>query len=146
MLAGDTNELKLDTIMLLDPNLKQMVEEPTRIGSDKILDPIITDLCKYYSIPECLKPLNSDCICHGKPSDHKMVIMKPISIMNNRITRKKRVVMIRPLPKSKLDEFESWLKNFDWKKLYDIESSHEKAVYFQNILYDNLQNYPLEKR
>ena len=145
LLAGDTNELNLDSILRLDPNIKQMVEEPTRVGSDKILDPIITNLCKYYSIPECLQPLNPDCSCLGKPSDHKMIIMKPISVMNNRKTRRKRHLVLRPLPDSKLLNFEKWLKTFSWQKLYDLESSHDKAEYFQKVLYENVQIYLPEK-
>ena len=62
----------------IDPNLRQIVEEPTRIGSDGILDPIITDLSKFYHVPECLKPLNANCQCHGKPSDHKIILLKQI--------------------------------------------------------------------
>ena len=46
ILAGDTNELKLDSIINLSPNLKQMVNSPTR--GTTILDPIITTLSKFY--------------------------------------------------------------------------------------------------
>ena len=42
ILAGDTNELKLDSILNLSPSLKQLVESPTRLNPDQILDPIIS--------------------------------------------------------------------------------------------------------
>ena len=54
ILAGDTNDLKLDPILNLSPNLKQVVTCPTR--KDKILDPIITTLAKFYQTPMCLPP------------------------------------------------------------------------------------------
>ena len=134
LMAGDTNELKLDLILHLDPKLRQVVEEPTRIVSDGILDPIITDLTKYYNVPECLKPLNADCICHRKPSDHKMILLKPLAKFNNKIKRKQRVVNICPLPESKLLQFENWLKDQQWEQLLTFETSHEKAEFLQNVL------------
>ena len=39
ILAGDTNDLKLDSILSLSQSLKQVVQTPTR--KEKILDPII---------------------------------------------------------------------------------------------------------
>jgi hypothetical protein len=46
LLAGDTNDLKLDPILSLSPNLKSVVLTPTRLNPDKILDNIITDMSK----------------------------------------------------------------------------------------------------
>ena len=60
ILAGDTNDLKLEPILNLSPNLKQMVNSPTRQNPDQILDPIITNLSKYYQTPVCLPPLDND--------------------------------------------------------------------------------------
>ena len=48
IIGGDTNELKLDSILSLTPNMIQVVNKPTRIdpetGSRKMLDPIIMTL------------------------------------------------------------------------------------------------------
>ena len=46
ILAGDTNELKLDAILNMDPNMKQIVKDSTRPSkkSLNILDPIIMTL------------------------------------------------------------------------------------------------------
>ena len=44
VLAGDTNDLKLDTILSLSPNLVQIVKHWTRMGPPAILDPIIMTL------------------------------------------------------------------------------------------------------
>ena len=51
ILSGNTNDLKLDTILSLSPNMKQVVNCPTR--NTKILDPIITTLSKYFQSPVC---------------------------------------------------------------------------------------------
>ena len=134
ILAGDTNHLKLDQILFVDPNFRQVVESPTRIGSDDILDPIITNLAKFYNVPECLRPLESDVDVNGKPSDHLMIVMNPITKFNNRIERKKKIVKIRPKPDSKLSLFENWIKQFNWRDLYSLETAHEKAEFFQNTL------------
>ena len=52
MLAGDTNDLKLDQILSLSPNFRSLVKKPTRLNPDNILDNIITDLGKWYQAPE----------------------------------------------------------------------------------------------
>jgi hypothetical protein len=52
ILCGDTNDLNLDTILQLSPNLKQVVQDPTRLNPPKILDPIITTLSSFYQKPE----------------------------------------------------------------------------------------------
>ena len=48
ILAGDSNKLKLEPILSLSPNFKQVVSSPTRMDPPKIPDPIITTLSKYY--------------------------------------------------------------------------------------------------
>ena len=76
VLAGDTNDLKLDPILALSPNLRQVVTELTRMDPPSILDPIITTLTKFYQTPKCVPPIAPD--ISGKPSDHLMVIMNPL--------------------------------------------------------------------
>ena len=44
LLAGDTNDLNLDPILSLSPNLQSVVKTPTRLNPDRILDNIITDM------------------------------------------------------------------------------------------------------
>ena len=79
MLAGDTNDMKLDAILNLSPTLKSVVTKPTRLNPDNILDNIITDLSKWYRTPECLPPLDADPGSGGKASDHLIVVFEPIS-------------------------------------------------------------------
>ena len=60
VLAGDTNDLKLDTILSLSPNLVQIVKHWTRMDPPTILDPIIMTLSNLYQEPVCLEPLDAD--------------------------------------------------------------------------------------
>jgi hypothetical protein len=60
IIAGDTNRMKLDVILNLDPKMKQIVQTPTRLNPDAILDPILMTLSTYYQIPVCLPPLGAD--------------------------------------------------------------------------------------
>ena len=58
IICGDVNEMKIDSILHLSPNMKQVVQGVTRLDPPRMLDPIITTLSKYYQIPECLPPLD----------------------------------------------------------------------------------------
>ena len=97
ILAGDTNDLKLEPILSLSPNLKSVVRNPTRLNPDRILDNIVTDMSNWYQSPECLPPLDADLGSGGKPSDHLIVVMESISEINNKPARVQREVTIRPL-------------------------------------------------
>ena len=90
IICGDTNDLKLDTILHLNKQMKQVVQNPTRLDPPRIIDPIITTLSAYYQLPKCLAPLESDPDKNGKPSDHLMVLMEPINMLNNMPARTKR--------------------------------------------------------
>ena len=98
IMAGDTNDLRLDPILNLSPQLIQVVNTPTRNGA--ILDPIITTLSKFYQSPVCLPPLDPDPDKTGAPSDHKIVFMEPINSINNNPGRTQKKVTFRPLPQS----------------------------------------------
>ena len=48
-------------------------------GVEQILDPIVTTLEAYYQKPQCLAPLDPDPDTNGKPSDHRIVVVKPVT-------------------------------------------------------------------
>ena len=151
ILAGDTNELKLDSILALSPSLVQVVQKPTRIdpitGSQKILDPIIMTLSTYYQEPQTLAPLDPDPDKDGKPADHKIVIQKPISKINNKNARITREIQVRPMPQSGIDCFKNWLIDQNWKQIFEAVSAHEKAAIFQQILLQKFNEiFPLKTR
>jgi hypothetical protein len=66
IIAGDTNDLRLDTILSLSPNFRQIVQDWTRLNPPALLDPILTTLSNYYQVPQCLDPLDPDPDKNGK--------------------------------------------------------------------------------
>ena len=143
ILAGDTNDLKLDSILNLSPNLKQVVNCPTR--KTKMLDPIITTLSKYYQSPVCLPPLDSDPDKNGSPSDHMIVHMVPIDSVNNNPARKLKIVKYRPLPESGISDMGKWIVSHDWSAVLNASTAHEKAAILQSTLLEKLDLFLPEK-
>ena len=143
ILAGDTNDLKLDSILSLSPSLKQVVTSGTRNGV--ILDPIITTLSGYYQSPVCLPPLDNDPDKNGVPSDHMIVFMKPIDAINNNPARSIKVVTFRPLPESGVREMGNWIVSHDWGKIYRANTAHEKAEILQKTLLQKMDYFLPEK-
>ena len=90
IIAGDTNDLRLDTILSLSPNFRQIVQDWTRLNPPALLDPILTTLSNYYQVPQCLDPLDPDPDKNEKKSDHRIVLAKPVNVINNRSARRFR--------------------------------------------------------
>ena len=145
ILAGDTNRLNLSPILNLSPRLAQVVKVPTRLNPDVTLDPIITTLRKYYMEPVTKPPINPDVNSNGKPADHLIVIMRPISASIPVPPRVYRTVQSRPITDSGLQLFRSWIEEQRWHDIYSCTSAHEKAAKFQHILMDNFHRcFPIK--
>ena len=134
IICGDTNDLRLDPILMLSPNLKQCVQNFTRLNPPRILDPIITSLSAFYQIPECLPPLDPDPDCDGKPSDHKMVVMTPISVLNNKPGRTSKKVSFRPITEAGLQKMQLWLEDEKWSQITNTSCANQKAEVFQSLI------------
>ena len=138
IIAGDTNELNLDPILSLSPRLVQVVQKPTRIdpktGKESILDTIMTTLSAYYQEPNCIAPLDIDINKIGKKSDHKIVLMEPITDCMSDSARIQRVVKIRPVTKKGLANMTNWLIDEKWTSVFSPISAHIKAENFQQLL------------
>ena len=145
VIAGDTNDLKLDAILSLDSNLSQIVTKPTRLNPPAILDPVILTLARFYQEPMCLEPLDSDPDKNGAPSDHRIVLVKPINALNNKSARITRKIKVRPIPQSGIDIFREWLMDQNWDQIYQAESAHTKAEVFQNMLLNKVEEVFPEK-
>ena len=87
IIAGDFNELKDQGILSISPTLKQVVSKPTRMNPPRILDKIITSMSNYYQEPIILPPLDNDPEKNGKASDHCIVVMSAINVINNKSNR-----------------------------------------------------------
>ena len=146
IIAGDTNELKLDSILSLSSHMKQVVQQPTRLNPPRLLDPILTTLSKYYQVPECQKPLDADPGTGGAASDHLCVKFLPITVINNKPARKKRTIMVRPMPEHKYDQYEIWLREQTWESVKSVETVHEKAAALQSMSLAAMKKFfPLKK-
>ena len=96
VIGGDTNDLKLDLILSVSSNLVQVVQKWTRT------------LANFYQEALCLDPLDPDPDKNGVKSDHRVVLIRPINIINNKSTRTTREVKVRPFPQSGLDSMKEW--------------------------------------
>ena len=145
LICGDTNDLKLGPILSLNLQLKQVVQNVTRLNPPRLLDPIITTLGKHYQVPNCLPPLDPDPGSNGKPSDHLMVLMSPISTVNNKPARMTKKIVYRPINESGLQKMNDWLEKEDWSIILDEESTNKKAETLQNMLLDKFKECFPEK-
>ena len=145
IICGDTNDLKLDSILHLNKNMRQVVQDPTRLNPPRILDPIITTLASYYQLPKCLPPLESDFNRNGKPSDHLMVVMEPINMLSNEPARSKKEITYRAFNNENLEKMKSWIKTEDWEKVFKEKCAHKKADVFQTLFYSKYCEFFPEK-
>ena len=146
ILCGDTNDLKLDSILHMNHKLKQVVQNPTRLNSPRLLDPIITTLSSFYQVPEVLDPLSADPDSNGKPSDHKIVVMSPITEINNKTARIKQEITYRPFSEENLHKMREWIEKEKWSELSHEPSAHKKLEMLQTKLLKKYHEYFPEKK
>ena len=145
IISGDSNDLKLDNIFNLSHNMKQLVSNVTRLAPPAMLDHIISTLGAYYQQPACLPPLDPDPDSNGSPSDHLIVVMRPIDTLNNKPGRTFREVKVRPLTKSGLSKFQSWIQEQTWREVLEEESVDIKAENLHNMVLNKLDELCPEK-
>ena len=131
VIAGDTNDLNLEPILNLSPRFHQIVQDWTRMDPPALLDPILTTLSSFYQVPECLEPLDADPDKDGKKADHRIVIARPINVINNKPGRETRKLKVRPFPESGILKMKVWFVDQSWEGVFKAESAHEKAALFQ---------------
>ena len=102
-------------------------------------------MCKhgvsYYHAPITKPPLQNDPDKRGKPSDHLVVLMDPISAQISCPPRKVKVIQCRPLPQTGINKMGNWLQQQTWREIYDCEDVHSKARMFQKMLLEKLNEY-----
>ena len=145
ILAGDTNELKLEPIVSLSHLMKQIVKKPTRQNPPRILDPVLTTLSNFYKSPDILPPLDNDPDKNGKPSDHCIIVVEPISDLKNNCARQMRKIIVRPTPEEKLKILKSHFKCEKWHKIKESNNAHEQAHYFHTELLNTCNQIIPEK-
>ena len=134
ILAGDANRLNLKPILSLSPDLRQVVAVPTRRNPDAILDVIVTNAHKLYQSPYTLQPLDNDENQNGEPSDHCIVIMRPLTNYNTETAKRCRIIKYRPIPESGILELGRWIQSQSWQEIYTTVCPARKALIFEQIL------------
>ena len=79
------------------------------------------------------------CVCHspsvkGKPSDHKIVKVLPVSSFQNQSARVTRRVEVQPLLDSGISKMKNWLVGEKWESVLNAKTANEKVEVFENIL------------
>ena len=141
LLAGDFNRLKIGPILNLSPDLKQVVCSVTRRNPDATLDLIITNMHSFYHQPFTMEPLDNDVEGLGKPSDHLIVVMQPLSSANPVQSKKYKTVTFRPYPDSGIREMGKWIQSQSWNEVYSLQSAHDKAEKFESMLNEKINLY-----
>ena len=112
-----------------------------------ILDPVIMTLSNYYQEASVLEPLDADPDKNGAKSDHMIVIIKPINVMENKSVRQTRTVKVRPFPQSGLANLKEWFIDQSRVDVYNADSAHKKAETFQTLLINKLNEiFPVKVR
>ena len=80
-----------------------------------------------------MPPINNN-VNNGKPSDHLIVLMRPISAQLPAPPRHYYTVQTRPITESRQSHFGQWLISYSWHELYRCKDVNTKAELLQNIL------------
>ena len=138
LICGDFNRLNIKPILNLSPDLRQVVKVPTRRNPDAILDLIITNIPALYESPTTLAPLENDDDEPGVPSDHLIVVMNPLTNTSLSEAKRYRIINYRPFPESGIKEMGLWLQEQKWNDIYSIKDPNDKAVKFEQLLYEKI--------
>ena len=76
---------------------------------------------------------------NGKPSGHRIVVVRPISAVNNTCARSKREVKVRPITDSGINKMRTWVISQDWSEILQAEFAHTKAEALQRMLFKKNQ-------
>ena len=125
--------------------MKQLVNNVTRLDPPAMLDPIISTLGAYYQQPVRLPPLDPDPDSNGSPSDHLIVVMRPVTTLNNKPGRTFREVKVRPLTRSGMGKFQTWIQDQSWKQVLNEASVDKKAETLHNMVINKLDECCPEK-
>ena len=74
-----------------------------------------------------------------------MVVMEPISQMNNKPARTKRTFTFRPYTEDRLQQMQTWIDKENWSEISRETSAHKKMELLQTILLGKYQEYFPEK-
>ena len=92
-------------------------------------------MADHYHDPITKPPLQNDPDNpSGKPSDHLIVLWRPLSCFVKMKPREYRTVFFRPIPESGLSSFNAWLNLHSWEYLCSIKDINMKTRYFHDLI------------
>ena len=145
IIAGDFNQMNIKPLLNLSPDLRQVVTTITRTNPDAILDKILTNLHSYYLSPTTLPPLDNDTGVSGKPSDHLIVVFKPLSTENPAQQKQYKTIKYRAFPDSGVREMGIWVQSQNWNEIYKLPCVNQKAEQFEKMVMEKVDLYFPEK-
>ena len=110
----------------------------TRLNPDATLDVIITNIHSFYLPPTTLAPLDNDENVTGKPADHLIVVMKPLSAEFPVYRKRYKTIKYRPFPDSAMREMGQWVQAQSWQEIYSIPCPSLKADKFEQMIMDKV--------
>ena len=132
IISGDRNDLSINRLLSVDPNLRQIVKHFTH--GTKILDVILTNIGMFYNEPIIVDPIPVDDPTKGVPSDHRGVVVNPIVDAAHPPQRTKRTKVFRIMPDSLINKFGEKICNMSWDFLTSELSSTELTEQFQSTM------------
>ena len=129
ILGGDTNNLPLQQLCDVYPELVCMVNKPTH--GNNILDVLLTDAVTHYDVAQVFPPIKPDDDKYGAPSDHCVVVMKPVNDKSARKPRVKTEVRRRnKFTMANIAKLGLLLATMTWTRLYDCPGVSEMSDMF----------------
>ena len=143
LFMGDFNCYKPDNILLLSPQLRQLVHYPTLGG--KVLDLIITDLHTLYHPPVSVPPLLPDQPADAAPSDHLGNLLIPRYVPGVSTSRICRTISVRPISDSQMSAMGRWISSQSWSHLETFSDVDEQLNTFTTEVFFMLDSVAPKK-
>ena len=128
LFLGDFNCYKPDNILLLSPQLRQIVHYNTY--ADKTIDLIITDMHTLYHPPVPCHQLLPDDPVAAAPSDHLGNLLLPRTFSGVTSSRKYKTITVRPLTDSQIAAIGRWIAVEKWDFIDAIADVDEQLETF----------------
>ena len=143
LFLGDFNCYKPDHILLLSPQLRQLVHYNTH--GDKVLDLLITDMHTLYHPPVPCDYLLPDHPADASPSDHLGNLLTPRSVPGVTSSRVYRTIRVRPLTESQISAIGRWFAAETWDQLLSLSDVDSKLDFFTSSVFLILNTVAPEK-
>ena len=144
LFLGDFNCYKPDHILLLSPQLRQLVHYGTH--GEKPIDLIITDMHTLYHPPLPNHYLLPDHPAEAAPSDHLGNLMLPRSIQGVPSSRKYKTLTVRPFTQSQIDTLGRWIGTESWNYLQATPDVDSQLDQFTSSVFHMLNTVAPEKQ